>query len=198
MTTARTRKRKWMLAAGVAVVLFVLFAANAGRMLVVDAPEPSDVILVLAGETDKRPERALELLSRGYGRRVVIDVPAAARIYAFTQVELAEKYVQGLPQSASVGICPIEGLSTRDEARDAEKCLAHEEGNRILIVTSDFHTRRALSAFRREIHGKVFAVAGAHDATNFGTRWWTHRQWAKTCVDEWLRLLWWTAVDRWR
>jgi len=187
-----------MMAASVAAVLLVLFAANAGRMLVVDAPERSDVILVLAGETDKRPARALELLSQGYGHRVVIDVPAGAKIYAFTQVELAEKYVHDLPQAASVGICPIEGLSTRDEARDAEKCLAPEEGNRILIVTSDFHTRRALSAFRREIRGKVFAVAGAPDDTNFGIRWWTHRQWAKTCVDEWLRLLWWTAVDRWR
>ena len=69
-----------MVAAVLAVTL-VTFAANAGRLLVVDAPERSDVILVLAGETDRRPARALQLLDQGYGRRVVIDVPAAARIY---------------------------------------------------------------------------------------------------------------------
>jgi DUF218 domain len=175
----------------------VVFAANAGRLLVVDAPQPSDVILVLAGETDRRPQRALQLLDQGYGRRLVINVPAAARVYEFTEVQLAEKYISGLPEAASVRICPIVGLSTRDEARDAEKCLVGEEGSRILIVTSDFHTRRSLSIFRREVRGKSFSVAVVRDDTQFGTRWWTHRQWAKTCVDEWMRLLWWTVVERW-
>ena len=90
------RRRNWSLAAGFCVA-FAVFAANAGRILVVDAPERSDVILVLAGETDRRPARALELLSQGYGQRVVMDVPLGARVYDFTEVELAEKYVQNLP-----------------------------------------------------------------------------------------------------
>ena len=173
--------------------MLVAFAMDAGRMLVVDDPQPSDVILVLAGETERRPERALQLLDQGYGRRVVMDVPAAARIYDSTQVELAEKYVRGLPQAASVRICPIEGLSTRDEVHDVEKCLAGEEARRVLIVTSDFHTRRALSIFREEVPGKSFSVAAAKDETQFGTRWWTHRQWAKTCLDEWMKVVWWTC-----
>ncbi|MGC1451267.1 MAG: ElyC/SanA/YdcF family protein [Candidatus Sulfotelmatobacter sp.] len=186
-----------MLAIAVAAVMAAL-AANAGRVLVVDDPEPSDVILVLAGETDHRPSRALQLLDQGYGRRVLIDVPRAARIYEFTQIQLAEKYIQDLPMAASVRICPIAGLSTRDESHDVEKCLEGEDGRRVLIVTSDFHTRRSLSIFRHEVRGKSFSVAAAHDDTQFGTRWWTHRQWAKTCLDEWLRLLWWNAVERWR
>jgi DUF218 domain-containing protein len=189
-------RRTWI----IAVVLFagsVVFAASAGSLLVVDAPQPADVLLVLAGETDRRPARALQLLDQGYGRRVVIDVPAAARIYESTELELAKKYIADLPQAASVRICPIKGLSTREESHDAEKCLATEEGTRILIVTSDYHTRRSVSIFRHEVHGKSFSVAAARDDTQFGTRWWTNRQWAKTCVDEWLRLLWWSAVERW-
>lgn len=164
----------------------------------VEAPQPSDVILVLAGESDRRPARALQLLDQGYGRRVVMDVPAASRIYEFTQVQLAKKYIEDLPQAASVQICSIEGLSTREESHDVEKCLAGEEGTRVLIVTSDYHTRRSLSIFRHEVRGKSFSVAAARDDTQFGTRWWTDRQWAKTCLDEWLRLVWWNAVDRWR
>lgn len=190
------RGRVWIVSVVLAAAL-VVFAANAGRLLVVDAPQPADVILVLAGETDRRPVRALQLLDQGYGRRVVINVPATARVYDSTLVQLAEKYIQRLPQAASIRICPTVGLSTRDEARDAGKCLAGEEGSRILIVTSDFHTRRSLSIFRHEIRGKSFSVAAARDDTQFGTRWWTHRQWAKTCVDEWMRLLWWTVVERW-
>jgi hypothetical protein len=177
--------------------LFVAFVANAGRLLVVDSPQPSDVILVLAGETDRRPARALQLLDQGYGREVVLDVPAAARIYEFTQVKLAEDYIRSLPDGASVRICPIEGLSTREESHDVKKCLEGEEGTRVLIVTSDFHTRRALSIFRHEVYGKSFSVAAARDETQFGTRWWANRQWAKTCLDEWLRLVWWNGVERW-
>jgi hypothetical protein len=177
-------------------------AANAGRILVVDAPQRSDVILVLAGETEHRPARALELLAQGYGQRVVIDVPAEAKVYGFSQVQLARDFVQSLPQAASVEICPTEGLSTKDEAHDVEGCLGRQslgqqKGSSILIVTSDFHTRRALDIFRHEVGGKSFSVAAAYDQTQFGPRWWTHRQWAKTCLDEWLRLVWWNVVERW-
>jgi len=192
------RKLLWVAAIVLLSFLFVAFAANAGSLLVIDAPAPSDLIVVLAGETDRRPVRALELLAQGYGSRVILDVPAAAKIYDFTQVELAQKYVDSLPQAAAVHVCAIEGLSTRDESHDVEKCLEDEPQTRILIVTSDFHTRRALAIFRHEMPGKSFTVAAARDNATFGTRWWTHRQWAKTCVDEWLRVAWWNAVDRWR
>jgi len=197
MKIKSTRKRTRIAPALIALLVLVL-AANAGRILVVDAPERSHTIVVLAGETDRRPTKALELLRQGYARRIVIDVPAGVKIYQFTQTELAQQYMRGLPEAAAVRICPIVGLSTRDEAHDVKGCLTQEDGNRILLVTSDFHTRRSLSIFRHEIGGKSFAVAAAHDETQFGSRWWAHRQWAKTCFEEWLRLAWWMTVDRWR
>ncbi len=110
---------------------------------------------------------------------------------------MAEKFVQDLPAPASVSICPIDGLSTKEEAQDVQGCLIRGE-ERILIVTSDFHTRRALNVFRREIPGHAYSVAASQDDEQFGVRWWSHRQWAKTFVDEWLRLIWWKAVDQWQ
>jgi hypothetical protein len=190
--------RRWLLALALLGGLSIGLAAKAGDFLLVDAPLPSDVILVLAGETDRRPERALQLLAQGYGRQIVLDVPARAKIYEFTQIQLAEKYIQDLPQAASVSLCPIDGQSTREESKDAEKCLARAGGKSVLIVTSDFHTRRALSVFRREVPGYEYSAAAARDGAQFGVRWWTHRQWAKTLVDEWLRLIWWKMVDQWR
>ena len=80
-----------MLVAVVAVIAGL--AANAGKFLVVEAPVRSDIILVLAGETERRPARALELLETGFGQRVMIDVPADAKSYGFTKVELARNYV---------------------------------------------------------------------------------------------------------
>jgi hypothetical protein len=196
MRIARRRKKFWFAALLALGLILAVAARNAGQVLVIDEPQPSDVILVLAGETDLRPALALRLLEQKYGRRVVMDVPAAARVYEFTQIQLAQKYIQDLPQAASISVCPVQGLSTKEETRDAKKCLGQDE--RVLIVTSDFHTRRALSIFRHELPSKVFTIAAARDSTQFGTRWWTHREWAKTCLYEWLRLLWWKSIDRWR
>ena len=201
MTMDRKRRHGWAVALLVIIALIValvVLAANAGKMSVVDAPQPSDVIVVLAGETDSRPARALELLDRGYARRLLIDVPAEDTIYAVTAQQLAEQYEHSRPEAAQLGICPIQGLSTKEEAHDVERCLAKEQGARILIVTSDYHTHRALSIFRHEIRGKTFSIAAAYDSTQFGIRWWTHRQWAKTWFDEWLRWFWWVLVERWR
>jgi uncharacterized SAM-binding protein YcdF (DUF218 family) len=184
-----------------ALILFAMlaaFAASAGYILVVDSPQPSDVIVVLAGETDRRPQRAVQLLDHGYARKIILNVPAEARSYGVSEIELAQRYVQQLPEAASIVICPIEGLSTRDESHDAQKCLRPEDGDRVMLVTSDFHTRRALSIFRHELPSKNFAVAAARDDREFGEHWWMHRQWAKTCAAEWVRYLWWNAVDRWR
>jgi hypothetical protein len=192
------RKSLWILALSVLAGLSLGLAAKAGSFLIVDAPRRSDAILVLAGETDRRPQRALELLSQGYGRRVVLDVPTNAKLYEFTQIELAQKYIEDLPQPAPVSICPINGLSTKEESREAEKCLQREGAKSVLIVTSDFHTRRALGVFRREFPEREYSVAAARNDQGFGSRWWTHRQWAKTFVDEWLRLIWWKAIDQWR
>src|ERR1700684_919519 len=148
----------------VLVVLLVLFATQAGRFLVVDAPLPSDVIVVLAGENDRRPTRALELLQQGYGKQVLIDVPADSTIYTFTQLDLAQKYVQSLPQAAVVSVCPVVGLSTKAETEDVEKCLTRMNSGSVLVVTSEFHTRRALSIFQRELPRRTFSVAAAYDS----------------------------------
>jgi hypothetical protein len=194
----RVAKRAWVLGGILLCVLFLGLAAKAGSFLLVDAPQRSDVILVLAGETKQRPQFALQLLSQGYGRTILLDVPIDSTIYEFTQIQLAQKYISDLPQPASVSICPIHGLSTKDESKDVESCLAREGVKRVLIVTSDFHTRRALSVFRRELPQYDYSVAAARDETQFGVRWWTHRQWAKIFVDEWLRTIWWKMVDQWR
>jgi len=193
--TAPLRRTKYFL---LVTLILIVFLFNAGKILVIDAPQRSDVILVLAGETDHRPARGLELLNQGYASRMIIDVPAASRLYNVSEIDLARSYINTLPQAAFIDICPIEGLSTRAETHDVNRCLAGTTSSRVLIVTSDFHTRRALSILRHEIPGRTFSIAASHDDAQFGVRWWSHRQWAKVCLEEWIRFIWWNAIDRWR
>jgi uncharacterized SAM-binding protein YcdF (DUF218 family) len=66
-----------------------------------------------------------------------------------------------------------------------------------LLVTSDFHTRRALSIFQKEVPNHIYSVAATLDPGEFGAQWWRHREWAKVNVDEWTRLVWWELIERW-
>jgi DUF218 domain-containing protein len=186
------------------VIVGLLLGRQAGSWLVVDSPEPADTIVVLAGETEQRPARGLQLLAQGLAPRLLLDAPASSHIYRWSQLELAEQYLSSLPAAPQLAACPIVGLSTRDEARDVAGCLkasgAAQQAHvhRVLLVTSDFHTRRALAIFRHEMPAVQFSAAAAYDPAQYGTHWWGHRQWAKTFFDESVRLVWWYGVDRWR
>jgi len=183
----------------VAAVLFgILLFATSGVFLVVDNPRPADLIVVLAGDTDRRPARGLELKRAGQAPELLLDVPANAKVFDLPVVDVAQNYVNTLPEHDHIHICPIVGLSTKAETHDVAQCIANQAAKRILIVTSDYHTRRALNTFKHELPNYEFFVAAATDSTQFGGQWWKHRQWAKTNLDEWLKLVWWQTVDRWR
>lgn len=182
----------------VALLGVVLFLATSGSFLIVNQPKPADVIVVLAGETDRRPARGLQLLDAKDAPRMLLDVPDRAKIYDATMLDIAHAYVQALPEREQIDICPILGLSTKAESHDVLRCLEHKGVRSILVVTSDFHTRRARDIFQHELQGYDISVAAAYDPRQYGASWWTHRQWAKINFDEWLRLVWWEAIDRWR
>jgi vancomycin permeability regulator SanA len=179
-------------------VMLVSFSRHAARFLVVDEPHKSDAIVVLAGETKVRPMRALELMRQGLATHVFLDVETRDRIYDQQLVEIAQRFVNGLGEGNRVTVCPIMGFSTLAEADDATRCLQSLGARRVLIVTSEFHTRRALMIFRHRLPQYQFSVAAARNPAQFGEAWWTNREWAKTTFDEWLKLVWFEAVDRWR
>ncbi len=69
-------------------------------ILVVDNPEKSDAIVVLAGETSARPDRALELLRQGFAPHLVLDAEAGERIYDVPLTGIAQKYASSLPEAS--------------------------------------------------------------------------------------------------
>jgi uncharacterized SAM-binding protein YcdF (DUF218 family) len=178
--------------------IVIAAASQAARFLVVDQPEKSDAIIVLAGDTNVRPARALELLRQGMASHVFMNAETRNRIYDTQLIDIAQKYVNSLPEAAHVSVCPVYGFSTFAEVEDARRCLESLGAHRVLIVTSDYHTRRALMIFRHRLPQYQFSAAGASNSQQFGEAWWTNREWAKVTFDEWSKMVWFQMVDRWR
>jgi len=184
-----------------AFLLIVSFLAlSSGYLLIVDKPEHSDVILVLAGDGDARYWRGMELLRAGYARRLLLDARADRVLWGHSPVEYAANFLQETAGSMrdQVHVCPLRGDSTSEEAKWIVACLAPFNTHSVLLVTSDHHTRRALSVMRHAMPQYHWSVAAATDQFEFGPQWWRHREWAKMNFIEWQRFVWWELVDRWR
>jgi len=178
------------------LVISLVLASQAARFLVVNNPEPADAIVTLAGETNRRPARALELLRRGMASHLLFDAEDDERVYDLGLTEIAQRYANTLTEANRITVCAIRGRSTFDETADVARCLRPLNARRILIVTSNYHTRRALTIFTHRLPQYHWSIAATGDPVSVA--WWTNRELAKSAFDEWTKLLWWEAVDRWR
>src|SRR5271169_2540319 len=107
----------------VVVLILAALARRAARFLVVDEPEKSDAIVVLAGETNVRPARALELLRQGLAQHVLLDAETQDLVYDQRLGDIAQRYVNGIGEANRVSVCPIASFSTNAEADYVSRCL---------------------------------------------------------------------------
>ncbi len=195
------RNYLWICLAAAFILVFglVLFDAS-GPYLVVDHPAKAEVIVVLAGDrNDRRFSRGLELLRNGYAPRRLVDATSEMNFFGRTPAVLEDQLIRSLELNPNqVQVCPTQGDSTDEETRYVAQCLRPDQISSVLLVTSDFHTRRALSIFQRRLPKYRWSVAACRDDSVFQPDWWRHREWAKTAFMEWTKLIWWEAVDRWR
>ena len=188
------------LIAALALVLGMVVLDATGQCLVMDHPARADVIVVLAGDrNDRRFSRGLELLRNGYAPRMLVDANSDMIFFGRTPALLEDQLIRSLDLNVDqVQVCPIQSDSTDEETRYVAQCLQDDQSSSVLLVTSDFHTRRALSIFKHRLPKYRWLVAASRDDSVFNQKWWQRREWAKTAFTEWTKLIWWEAVDRWR
>jgi uncharacterized SAM-binding protein YcdF (DUF218 family) len=183
-----------------AVLLGCLAAIEAGRFLVVNRPEDSNVIVVLFGDVDDiRIQHGLVLLRKGYAQQLIFDAPDV-KLYGRNQVEEAKAFLREVApdQAGRTHVCSFSSSSTRQELVEAGKCIRNVAPNARsgIIVTSNFHTRRAFEIARCVMPQYRWSVAAASDPT-FDSRWWLRRDHSETAITEWQKLLWWAIVEQW-
>ena len=185
----------------VLVIALAVALPYAGSFLVVDRPLPSDVIVVLAGDDgSSRFNRAVEARKAGLGRELFVDADSRNLIFGRTMAQFAQAYIQTMPpeQTAHIHVCPITATSTFAESEQVTRCIAPLHPRRVLLVTSDYHTRRALSTFERSAPQYAWSVAAAYDESKFRQDYWHQREWLKRTLEEWEKLAFWELVERWK
>lgn len=191
---------RFVIIAVILVVAVVFLGRAAGGYLVFGSPERGDAIVVLGGDqNDSRYHRALQVLTDENSPLLFVDTSADVVMFGRTLAAQEEEFIHR-SEGALMGhvrVCPIQGDSTVEETEYVQRCLENRRVNSVVLVTSDFHTRRALSIFRRRLPQYHWSAAAAHDQTRFGVDWWRQREWAKTTVQEWAKLIWWETIDRW-
>jgi len=179
-------------AAIVAVLLALLFhnavLGAVGSYLVREQPpEKADIAIVLAGDgSGRRVLKAAELVRSGYAPLALVSGPGGA--YGFHESDLEIRYAvkAGYPESYFRAVLH-EGHSTRDEARIAAPILRQLGIHTALLVTSDFHTRRAGNVFRETTPEIRYIVVGASDQYFSAGGWWHDREGRKTAFLEWTK-----------
>jgi len=184
----------------VIVIAAITFVIRCAAFLIINRPQPSDAIVVLAGDSgDQRYWRGIELLHSGYAHELLVDARADQIIWGHTPADYAAAFVKSTASDppGRIQVCAIRADSTAGEIAYVARCLEPLHPHSVLMVTSDYHTRRALSIAQHTMPQYQWSAAAAWNSTEFGSHWWQHRTWAKTTVLEWQRLLWWELVDRW-
>jgi uncharacterized SAM-binding protein YcdF (DUF218 family) len=159
----------------------------AGEFWVVDEPpETSDVIVVLSGDNydAERATRAASLFKSGMAPRVVAT-GRALRSYATTTDLMKRDLVEhGVPESAIVPFTH-KADDTREEAAAVSEFVRSHGWKKILLVTSNYHTRRSQYIYEHVLPSsdQLLTVA-APDSDYDPNYWWRTRTGVKIFFHE--------------
>jgi uncharacterized SAM-binding protein YcdF (DUF218 family) len=196
VTLLRSRILRWLAAVAVlAVTLFVtrsLWLAALGGLLV-ESQEPfhAEMVVVLAGDqTGHRILKGGELIKQGYAPKALVSGPECCYDRFESDLAISFAVQHGYSQDWFIPL-PNSARSTFEEARIIMAELERRHVRRFLLVTSNFHTRRAARVYRRLASPGSFRVVAAFHPDFSPGGWWHSRAGQKEFLTEWLK----TAAD---
>ena len=155
----------------------------AGNALVEDDPlEKCDAAVVLGGEPGDglRTRAAVKLYKDGWVRKIVLSGPRGAFNHHESDFSLPLAVSLGVPRDDLVAI-PHSANSTLEEVQIIAPQIEKSGIRSIILVTSNFHTRRASRYLRRVSRGRLLVRAyAATDNWFFVDSWWHSREGLKT------------------
>jgi uncharacterized SAM-binding protein YcdF (DUF218 family) len=191
---------KWVL---ILIPAWFLVAWVAAHGLIVSADLPNaDAIAVLSGSSTyvERTHKAAELYREGRAPLVVLTddqtrggwSSAEQRNPYFVERAHDELTKQGVP-AERIRVAPGVAASTRDEALILKDYAAARGFRSVLVVTSAYHSRRALRTLRHAFDGTGTAIGIAPVPPGTQTPspmfWWLHVQGWRSVAVEYVKLV---------
>jgi len=127
----------------------------------------------------------------GSGKTILLDERQDIIRFGRTQAETAQEFI-ARRHLENLEVCPGRMASTAEEVAVVAPCLTSRHAHRVLIVTSAYHTRRALEVFHHRLPQYEWSVTAAPDESAYRTDWWRRRAWAKTWLEGTQRIAWWS------
>lgn len=159
----------------------------AGEFWVVDeSPAPADAIVILGDDNygGDRAGRAAELFKAGWAPRVVASGRYLRPYATIAELEEHDLTDRGVPQTAVVRL-EHHAADTREEAVAIAQLAASRGWKRLIIVTSNYHTRRARYICERSLPaGTTLRMVAARDSEYDPDNWWRSRQGIKIFAHE--------------
>lgn len=146
------------------------------------------MVVVLAGDdTGTRILKAAELVKQGHAPAVLVSGPVCC--YGKHESDLAIEYAvaRGYPREWFIPL-PLVSHSTREEAPIVVRALERLKVARFLLVTSDYHSRRAARVYRALVSPGSFRIV-ASDSGYLGNGWWRSRENRKQVAMEWMKTI---------
>jgi uncharacterized SAM-binding protein YcdF (DUF218 family) len=178
-----------LLVAGLVLIAIVLHAqilgALGGFLVQAGPPQKADAALVLAGDSGGyRILTAAQLVRDGFVPKVLVSGPDGN--YGLYECDLAIPFAvkRGYPESYFVHV-EHSARSTVAEAKAVLPVIRRMGLKRIIVVTSNFHTRRAGRIFRKLAPDLTILVVAAPDENFTPDGWWHNREGQKTFLVEW-------------
>ena len=165
-----------------------LMAALGSALVEDDRLEKADVAVVLGGDdAGTRIVKAAQLAEAGYVPYVLVDGPTKLiGLESDMTIEFARR--KGFPDSLFRPLPLPEDVNyTRGEEEFLGKYLKVHHIRKILLITSNFHTRRAARLMRKENPWLQTVVVAAPDPSFTPDGWWKSRDGQKTFMLEWLK-----------
>ncbi|WP_165980617.1 YdcF family protein [Macrococcus carouselicus] len=148
-----------------------------------ESAEPSDIIIVLNGDTG-RLEEAARLYHKGYGEKVLLTPVTDDKFNNFLSVNKATEL--GIPETAL--IIDYEATSTYQNAVIAKNVMIEHNFNRAVIVTSDYHVKRTRLVFNRVVPDH-FTLCYVGTLNNKGQKWYQRKDrqfiWEREFLRNW-------------
>ena len=154
-----------------------LLRAAAGFWIVQDRIEPADIIIMIGDDnfSADRAKEAAALFHAGWAPQILASGRMLRPYASIADYMARDLQSEGVPASAILRFSH-RADNTREEA-EGLRVLAEQKGwRRILLVTSNYHTRRARYIFRKVLPGSVrLEIASAPDSEFNPATWWESR-----------------------